>query len=1449
MTNSGTRPGPSFSAAAPDASRVDRAQRDRDELADCIVMLRGELASVAEGSDRERELLEDLAAALLDRHEEGYPPLGELPESDLDSAISYADRLLAGVSNGHRDRYLFTSAVAHYYRFLLSENLADLDATILHLSVITAGDNDDDPPVDVLAMLGNALAMRYDMVPAGAPTELSDLSEAIRVTAVVRDMLADDDPAKIACVDDLGALHFDRHLRQKRDGGHDLSSAIGCFRWLRFAAGRGDPVVAEATTRLGMALSERVLLHGNVPADVDEAIAALASAGRLLSPEDPRCPVAALYLGIMLGVRFTMHGGDSRDRAGAITKLRQTLAQADLDAEQVSLARVWLSQLLLLPFIPDGFAATTGVSVGVSAQWRKLDWSAAGQASALLSADRARADVQEAISHLVRLIEMSADAPEAFVAGSVLLGSALLIRGSGGMPADDLDRVIGCFGGAARRMARGDDGRPEVIAIHAWLLSERASRPGHEAEMAAATEALVSARDLLDSRHPLRPAIQYCLASMLGRDFARRPSAATGGAAIAALSEALGQMGEDHPLRTEALALLGAAFLSMAQFDLASLPIDQVVQMLSEAVARPGTDPVRQAIHLSCYGQALHLQAIRDHRHEGFAAGIAQLKQAAELLPDDHGLQGHVLLALASMLADQYSLTGDLEALEAAQYYLSKTDRLLREAGGPPFNPVATDLCSVWAVRGNVRLHLALRREDLPLVSAAITDLQSALDAYPPDFPLRSRVISDLNSARILQGILSRSAGDISASWPHVVAAAEELPAGSPDRAALLGRAGVICITQAWLTRDRRLFDKGIGFLTEVAGSAALSHLERSRLVWGLGHARVLRFGLSEDPADLDGGIAVLEEACRDLAAEPGSPVAGIVLATLAEAYRTRAELRGSGQRAAISAGLAALREQVGDVLLQTGTRRALTMTRVTSADAAEVAHWALDADLPASAIEALELGRGLVLHTATVVAGLSARLRALGYAALAQEWDSAIAGMAVSDVPPWDRDQLSPSGEWDDRQARIVASLAGPLPGPAVPSNLRHRVLVALEASVPDGGLLDPPAIPEITRALSATGRDGLAYLLPGGESRSGCALLITADGSADTVPLPGLDADAVRLIDRYAAAQQEALRDDGSERLQQRREARWTDSLRGLCEWAWAAAVGPLLERISVRQQEKPVQLVLIPCGKLAAVPWHAARARKASGRVHYAVEDCVFSYAASSGQFIETASRSRLSPEASPVFVADPVGEDIPWASLEARYIRSSYYPHSHYLGSRYPDLATPARVLQWMPASDSPGASMLHLSCHATAGASPEDSRLRLADDEPLLVSSILGQAQGRQADAPGGIVVLSACMSDLATRDYDEALTLATAFLAAGAVSVIGSRWQVGDVRTALLMFMFHHHLRRGEPPAFALRAAQLWMLDPKRITPPEMPTLLADEVTLHELGRESAWAAFAHQGQ
>jgi CHAT domain-containing protein len=135
----------------------------------------------------------------------------------------------------------------------------------------------------------------------------------------------------------------------------------------------------------------------------------------------------------------------------------------------------------------------------------------------------------------------------------------------------------------------------------------------------------------------------------------------------------------------------------------------------------------------------------------------------------------------------------------------------------------------------------------------------------------------------------------------------------------------------------------------------------------------------------------------------------------------------------------------------------------------------------------------------------------------------------------------------------------------------------------------------------------------------------------------------------------------------------------------------------------------------------------------------------------------------------------------------------------------------------------------------------------AKDGWLPLSRILEQARDRAPDAPGGLVITNACLTDRTQGHYDESLTLATGFLAAGASAVIGTRWPVDDDTAAALSLRLHLHLQAGREPAEALRRAQLDLLRPtadvRQSLGPQLAALSDDR-----LSHPATWAGHVHHG-
>jgi CHAT domain-containing protein len=178
-------------------------------------------------------------------------------------------------------------------------------------------------------------------------------------------------------------------------------------------------------------------------------------------------------------------------------------------------------------------------------------------------------------------------------------------------------------------------------------------------------------------------------------------------------------------------------------------------------------------------------------------------------------------------------------------------------------------------------------------------------------------------------------------------------------------------------------------------------------------------------------------------------------------------------------------------------------------------------------------------------------------------------------------------------------------------------------------------------------------------------------------------------------------------------------------------------------------------------------------------------------------------------------DPA-QALPHAGAEAGTIFRAHYAAGRFCGR--PDgptivadgRGTPDDVLGWLTATGAPPATVLHLACHGVIRADgPASSYLLLSDGTRVSSEDLMRAAADRPAGRSPGLVSLAACTTHRAGRAFDEAVTLSTAFLVAGATSAVGSLWPVPDRATARLMVVFHDYLAaHGLRPFEALRAAQ-----------------------------------------
>ncbi|MCB0756888.1 MAG: CHAT domain-containing protein, partial [Flavobacteriales bacterium] len=119
---------------------------------------------------------------------------------------------------------------------------------------------------------------------------------------------------------------------------------------------------------------------------------------------------------------------------------------------------------------------------------------------------------------------------------------------------------------------------------------------------------------------------------------------------------------------------------------------------------------------------------------------------------------------------------------------------------------------------------------------------------------------------------------------------------------------------------------------------------------------------------------------------------------------------------------------------------------------------------------------------------------------------------------------------------------------------------------------------------------------------------------------------------------------------------------------------------------------------------------------------------------------------------------------------------------------------------------------------------------------------------RELDLPAELVVLSACHTGTGARQEGEGtLSLARAFMAAGARNVVMSLWKVDDLATKQIMVKFYEHLAEGLGKADALAEAKRWY---RREFPNEPPSKWAafilvgdnEPVQLRKPMRPAHWA-------
>jgi CHAT domain-containing protein/tetratricopeptide (TPR) repeat protein len=259
----------------------------------------------------------------------------------------------------------------------------------------------------------------------------------------------------------------------------------------------------------------------------------------------------------------------------------------------------------------------------------------------------------------------------------------------------------------------------------------------------------------------------------------------------------------------------------------------------------------------------------------------------------------------------------------------------------------------------------------------------------------------------------------------------------------------------------------------------------------------------------------------------------------------------------------------------------------------------------------------------------------------------------------------------------------------------------------------------------------------------------------------------------------------------------------------------LGSLLEPVVAELLADGVRdLVLIPAGPAALLPWAAATVRgPEDSRPTPVGELLTLSVAPSAAAVVlgreRAAGRVRDARAGRLLVVADPERQDVrdlPGALDEARRIEAAF-------PARVDLLAGPAARMDAV-LDRLPTCWVTHLACHGANNVlQPQAMRLLLSDGDVTL-DQLLQLPELRTR-----LVVLSACQTGQVDTGgaSDEMLGMPLAFLQAGACTVVSTLWPVDDRVTAMLVGRFYEELAteigvdgRGDVAA-ALARAQRWL--------------------------------------
>ena len=871
------------------------------------------------------------------------------------------------------------------------------------------------------------------------------------------------------------------------------------------------------------------------------------------------------------------------------------------------------------------------------------------------------------------------------------------------------------------------------------------------------------------------------------------------------------------------------------------------------------------------YNQGVAFTMLGDLSGEpsAYDRAIATFETVRANMPRERNLRewANISNSIAQARANRASVTGEPAALVEAMAECEAVLDAMPRAQYPTWWAMAmVSLC-------DFRLRLASLRGDPAGFLAAAEGARSAFavasaEATPAYWTALMRIAAD---ARLRLGL---QMGD-PAQVEQAIALAGEVIAtdgsGPREQAAMLALRGRAALRLATLRPEDAEATLGRA-LDDLDAALALTDRAAAPGLWaGICQVRAETLGLdgtrARDPARLEKAIGDFEAVLATLPEAETSQQRGIARAGLARTRLARALAGGGGNALDIAEGFRAaradLREDL-DLAASIGAGRGQAAALLLAGSWEEAAAEASSVIERAAALIAAEPTEHARLWLAEALTGTGdiaayalLRLGQVDQALARHEQGRAhrlrarirLAEAALDTSRAAEIDRLRRRAELARRA--LAQAIEADRPAAAV-----ERLSTALACehrklgdAMADAGLGDTAVAPTLAmmRGIMPEGVVALPIVTAAG----GAVLILggTATGlSVETVWLDDLNTLAVDDLlvpadgDGWlgAYAQFRGALADGTGSSSRAAVAAFQAALARTTEACWTLLMEPLDRQLRSRGLAESSEVVLIPDGRLSALPLHAAGTNSTTFLDHWAV-----SYAPSLAALAACRHRATASldgPERL-LTVTDPSLDLGRLVNPAAAAVPADRVDALH--GAA----ATRAAVMKALP--DAGYASFF---THAEWDPEhPERSALRLADGERLTAEDFAA------LDLHGcRMVVLGACESGVPGLRIaaDEFRGMPAALLEAGIPGVLATLWPVfTDAADRIIADFFRHHLGEGLPPAQALRRAQIALRQDRAVADIDAAAMGVRRTEAsgtapakRDLSLPAYWAAFAYIG-